>query len=153
DGLWVVHLANSIWDEVPGFLVLYLCAALATLGWLALRAAWRFDRSPETTIRQIVGLLLAGLFLLSPNYPWYFLILVPFLPIVGGAAVWAFTIGAFLLYRECWCDDQPDILIWKTALNLAFLIAVSFPIARNLAAPGRLRSILGWKGRIPPQPT
>jgi hypothetical protein len=75
---------------------------------------------------------------------------VPFLLIVGGAPVWTFTIGAFLLYRECWCDDQPDILIWKTALNLAFVIAVSFPIARSLAAPGRLRSILEWKGRIPP---
>jgi hypothetical protein len=82
------------------------------------RAAWRSDRSPEAAIHHIVGLLLAGLFLLSPNYPWYFLILVPFLPIVGGGPVWAFTVGAFLLYRECWCEDQPDILIWKTALNL-----------------------------------
>src|SRR5262245_23175749 len=153
DGFWLVHLANSAWDEVPGLVVLYLCAALAILGWLAVRAAWRSDRSPEAAIHHIVGLLLAGLFLLSPNYPWYFLILVPFLPIVGGAPVWTFTIGAFLLYRECWCDDQPDILIWKTALNLAFLIAVSFPIARSLAAPGRLRSILEWKGGIPPQPT
>jgi hypothetical protein len=152
DGFWLVHLVNSLWDEVPGLVVLYLCAALAILGWLAVRAAWRADRSPETTIRHIVGLLLAGLFLLSPNYPWYFFVLVPFLPIVGGAPAWTLTIGAFLLYQECWCDDQPDILIWKTALNLAFLIALSLPIARGLAESGRLPSILGWNSRIPSQP-
>jgi alpha-1,6-mannosyltransferase len=153
DGFWLVHLANSVWDEVPGLAMLYLGAALAILGWLSGRAAWRSDLSPETTIHHIVGLLLAGLFFLSPNYPWYFLVLVPFLPIVGGAPAWAFTIGAFLLYRECWCDDQPDILIWKTALNAAFLIAAAFATARSLAASGRLRGIFGWKGRIPPQPT
>jgi Glycosyltransferase family 87 len=28
DGFWLVHLANSVWDEVPGLVVLYLCAAL-----------------------------------------------------------------------------------------------------------------------------
>ncbi len=123
--------------------MLYVCTALAILGWLALRAAWRRDPSPETTIHHIVGLLLAGLFFLSPNYPWYFLVLVPFLPIVGSAPAWALTIGAFLLYRECWCDDQPDILIWKTALNLAFLTAVSLPIAGNLPAVHRLRRIVG----------
>ncbi len=154
DGFWLVHLANSVWDEeVPELVIIYLGAALAILGWLAVRAAWRSDRSPETTIRHVVGLLLAGLFLLSPNYSWYFLILVPFLPIVGGAPAWTFTIGAFLLYQECWCDDQPDMLVWKTALNLAFLIAASFPIARSIAASGRLPSMLGWKGPIPPQPT
>ena len=154
DGFWLVHLANSVWDEeVPELVIIYLGAALAILGWLAVRAAWRSDRSPETTIRHVVGLLLAGLFLLSPNYSWYFLILVPFLPIVGGAPAWTFTIGAFLLYQECWCDDQPDMLVWKTALNLAFLIAASFPIARSIAASGRLPSMLGWKSPIPRQPT
>jgi len=153
EGFWLVHLANSVWDDVPGLVVLYLCAALAVVGWLALRAAFRSDRSPETTAHHIVGLLLAGLFFLSPNYPWYFLLLVPFLPIVGGAPSWTLTVGAFLLYRECWCDDQPDILIWKTALNLAFLIAVSFPTVRSIAASGRLRRILGRKGRVPPQLT
>jgi alpha-1,6-mannosyltransferase len=151
DAFWLVHLANSAWEEVSGVFVLYLCVALAVLGYLAIRAAWRSDRSPEATIRGIVGLLLAGLFLLSPNYPWYFLALVPFLSIVGGVPAWTFTIGAFLLYLECWCDDQPDILIWKTALNAAFLIAVSYALARGFTASGRLRKILGLEDRIPAQ--
>jgi len=150
DGFWLVHFANTVWDdEVPGLAVLYVCAAIAVVGWLALRTAFRSDRSPETTARHIAGLLIAGLFFLSPNYPWYFLALVPFLPIVGGAPAWTFTIGAFLLYRECWCDDQPDILIWKTGLNLAFLIAISFTTARKLVASGQFPSILARKGRVP----
>jgi alpha-1,6-mannosyltransferase len=147
DGFWLVHLANSAWGEFSSFFVFYLCVTLTVLGYLAIRAAWRSDRSPETTIHRMIDLLLAGLFFLSPNYPWYFLVLTPFLSIAGGAPAWTFTIGAFLLYQECWCDDQPDILIWKTALNVAFLIAVTFAFAKNLPVPGRLREILGWQHR------
>jgi alpha-1,6-mannosyltransferase len=147
DGFWLVHLANAAWGESSGFFVVYLCVALAVLGYLAIRAAWRSDLSPETTTHRIIDLLLAGLFFLSPNYPWYFLVLTPFLSIVGGAPVWTFTIGAFLLYQECWCDDQPDILIWKTVLNVAFLIAITLTFATSLVASGRLPRILGCEPR------
>ena len=44
-------------------------------------------------------LLTAGLVLMSPNYAWYFLALVPFIPLGAGAPAWALTLGAFLLYR------------------------------------------------------
>ena len=39
---------------------------------------------------------------MSPNYAWYFLALVPFIPLAAApvqAPIWALTLGAFLLYR------------------------------------------------------
>ena len=54
--------------------------------WLALRIAFGPERtrhaksSPTSTL-----LLTAGLFLMSPNYAWYFLALVPFIPLGAGA--------------------------------------------------------------------
>jgi hypothetical protein len=48
------------------------------------------------------------------------------------------------LYQECWCDDPPDTLIGKTALNVGFLIAITFAFATSRTASGRLRGILGW---------
>ena len=48
----------------------------------ARRVRWRAPA--RETIADIVLLLTAGLFLMSPNYAWYFLALVPFIPL--GAA-------------------------------------------------------------------
>ena len=69
------------------------------MGWLALRIAFGAERSPRETVAAIILLLTAGLFLMSPNYAWYFLALVPLIPLGAGAPAWALTLGAFLLYR------------------------------------------------------
>ena len=43
---------------------------------------------------------------MSPNYAWYFLALVPFIPLGAGAPAWALTLGAFLLYRPIFLPAQ-----------------------------------------------
>ena len=53
-------------------------AALVLIG-LALAVGFRSDRSEEASIRSLGWLLIAFLVLSSPHYPWYFLVLVPFL--------------------------------------------------------------------------
>jgi len=71
-------------------------------------------------------LLTAGLFLMSPNYAWYFLALVPFIPLAtppAQAPIWALTLGGFLLYRPLYLPHNE--LIWKTLATLPFVLAAA----------------------------
>jgi alpha-1,6-mannosyltransferase len=122
-GFWLVALIRTTLGSVPGLTVAYLLAATGVMAWLGVRAAWRNDRTPETTLRDIAALLMAGMFALSPNYPWYFLIIVPFTVVGGGAPAWAMTLAAPLLYRPIWLPDND--LAWKTLATLPFVIAVA----------------------------
>src|SRR5262249_46074775 len=97
DGFWLVHAARALIGDVPGLLTLYIPRAAATMGTLALRIAFKTDDSPQRTTGDIATLLLAGLSFLSPNYPWYFLVVVPFISLGGGAPAWTLSVGAFLL--------------------------------------------------------
>jgi alpha-1,6-mannosyltransferase len=123
DGFWLVHAARVLLGDVPGLLTLYLALAAATLGTLTLRIAFKTDDSPQRTTRDIATLLLAGLFFLSPNYPWYFLVVVPFISIGGGAPAWTLSLGAFLLYLT-YPDYASRFLIWKGVISGTFLVAV-----------------------------
>jgi len=67
-------------------------------------------------------LLTAGLFLMSPNYAWYFLVLVPLIPLGAGAPAWALTLGAFLLYRPIFLPYNE--LAWKTFATIPFLLTL-----------------------------
>jgi hypothetical protein len=44
------------------------------------------------------------LLLLSPNRPWYFLPIVPFVALCGNAPTWAISIGALLLTNEMYWE-------------------------------------------------
>ena len=77
----------------------------------------------QETLTGISLLLTAGLFLMSPNYAWYFLVLVPLIPLGAGAPAWALTLGAFLLYRPALLPHNE--LLWKTLATLPFLVALA----------------------------
>ena len=136
DGFWTVLALRRTLGDVPGLLVVYVAAAAAVMGALALRAALRTDRSPAVVLGDALTLLMAGLFFLSPNYPWYFLAIVPFLAFVRSAPAWVLTIGAFVLY-PLWPDDDFDAhyLIWKGVLSIGFLIAVSWDFTKGRRMP------------------
>ena len=111
----------------------YVAFALAVLAALALWALWRKDevgrdesvsggRDPVTddsAARGFAGrafveraFVLAAAFtvLLSPRYSWYFVWLVPFLPLVRPALivpVFYLTAASFVLYRS-WLGDKPE---------------------------------------------
>ncbi len=124
-GIWLVALAQALLGNVPGLTALYAVVAAGIMIWLGLRVA--FWRSPREPIADIVLLLTAGLFLMSPNYAWYFLALVPFIPLVAApvqAPIWALTLGAFLLYRPLYLPYND--LTWKTLATLPFLLAAAF---------------------------
>jgi len=129
EGFWLVALIRMAFGNVPGLTIAYLLAAASMMVWLGVRAAWRTDRTPETTLRDIAVLLMAGMFVLSPNYPWYFLIIVPFVALGGGAPAWALTLAAPLLYRPLILPDNE--LAWKTLAMLPFVIAVAGVLLRG----------------------
>jgi hypothetical protein len=127
-GFWLVNAARACIGDIPGLLTLYLALGVATLSTLALHIAFRPDDSPRRTTRDIAALLLAGLFFVSPNYPWYALVVVPFIPLGGGAPAWTLSIGSFLLYLD-WGDRW---LLWKGVISGTFLTAL---LATTVRAP------------------
>jgi hypothetical protein len=125
-GIWLVALAQALLGNVPRVTVLYAAVAAGIMAWLGLRVAFGGPRSLREAIADIILLLTAGLFLMSPNYAWYFLALVPFIPLAAApvqAPIWALTLGALLLYRPLYLPYND--LTWKTLATLPFLLAVA----------------------------
>jgi hypothetical protein len=122
EGIWLTLLFQTLIGEIPGLTAVYALVAAIIMIWLGLRASARDDAPPSEAIPDIILLLTAGLFLMSPNYSWYFLVLVPFIPLGAGAPAWAFTLGAFLLYRPIFLPYND--LVWKTLATVPFLLAL-----------------------------
>jgi len=122
-GIWLVALAQLLVGERAGLVPLYLALAAGVMAWLALRVAFRAERTPQSSIDDIALLLTAGIVFFSPNYAWYLLALVPFLALGAGAPVWALTLAAFFLYRPAILPENE--LAWKTLATLPFLIALA----------------------------
>ena len=132
-GALVWPLAAMRWavGTFRGDLAIYFGASAIAIAAMALLATWRKERSAETNLRDINILLLAFLFLLSPNFPWYFLVLTPFVALVGGAPVWTFTVGAVLLQEAVPWDPHVHILIRKSVLYGAFIVACAYAVRRS----------------------
>ena len=132
EGIWLTLLIQTLAGKIPGLTAAYMLVAAAIMIWLALRVVLRADAAPRETIADIILLLTAGLVLMSPNYAWYFLALVPFIPLGAGAPAWALTLGAFLLYRPIFFPFND--LAWKTFATLPFLIALALVWRRRAPA-------------------
>lgn len=132
-GFWLVGLAQAALGDVAGATAVYLLIVFGIMAWLGLRAASRGQTSPQTTLRDVAVLLMAGLFCLSPNYPWYFLAVVPFIAFGAGTAAsapaWAMTLASILLYRPSILPHND--LAWKTLATLPFVIAVASALLRG----------------------
>jgi hypothetical protein len=112
----------------------YLLASFAVLAALALRAGFRRDRPLAATVSDINALSLAFLFLLSPDYPWYVLMLVPFAALSGSWPAWAMTVGAFVLYDPWLFDPEARIQVRDTLFYgaaAAAMLAAAFRAWRS----------------------
>ena len=123
DGIWLTALIQAVTGKLPSLAAIYAVAAAVIMLWLGLRISFRGSEPPREIVANVVLLLTAGLFLMSPNYPWYFLALVPFIPLGAGAPAWALTIGASLLYRPLVLPHND--LVWKSLATLPFLIVLA----------------------------
>jgi hypothetical protein len=80
--------------------------------------------------------------LLSPNYPWYFLVLTPFVALVGGAPLWTVTIGALFLQQEAMWAPYVPVLTRKSALYGLVFLACAYAAWRA----GRERRLVSRPG-------
>jgi alpha-1,6-mannosyltransferase len=131
EGIWLVALAQMLVGKVPWLAAVYVPIVAGVMGTFALRIAFGAERSPRETLAAITLLLTAGLFLMSPNYAWYFLALVPLIPLGAGAPAWALTLGAFLLYRPLFLPHNE--LAWKTLATIPFVIVCVFVLRQRLS--------------------
>jgi len=103
----------------------YLAMALTVLGAAALRVAFRSDRGAQASMRATGWMLIAFLVLISPNYPWYFLVLVPFLALAPSATAWVLTSVSVLFYDVVPDDVLPAYEVRIAAFTLAVLAALA----------------------------
>lgn len=120
--LWLTQLATG---PLRYGAVAYLAASALALSALALAIGFRSDRSAHTSMRAISWLLIAFLVLISPNYPWYFLVLVPFLSISPSATAWVLTSAGVLFYNVVPNDVLPSYEVRIAVFTLAILAALA----------------------------
>jgi hypothetical protein len=141
EGFWLVRSLRMMLGDIPGLVPLYLSLAATTLAVLGLRAAYASDGSPERIMQDVATLVLAGLFFLSPNYPWYFLVAAALIPIGGGAPAWASSVGAILLYL-LYPDYDARFVLWKGVASGVFLIAIVISAIRDRS--GQMAGAFSW---------
>jgi hypothetical protein len=111
---------------------IYLLFSSTVIVSLALAAGFRTDRSEAASLRWLRWLLVAYLTLISPNYPWYFLVLVPFLALSPSAATWALTLGGALFYDVVPNDRLlPSYEARITLFTLVALAAIAHDLWRE----------------------
>ena len=104
---------------------------------LAIAVGFRKDRSDRATLAALSWLLVSFLILASPHYPWYFLVLVPFLALAPSATAWGLTVTCPLLY-----DSIPDAAWPAYDTRIAvFLLATIAALASD-----------AWRLRRKPRP-
>jgi hypothetical protein len=79
-------------------------------------------------MRAMSWLLIAFLVLISPNYPWYFLVLVPFLALSPSTTAWVVTSAGVLFYDVVPNDVLP---VYEVRIGL-FTLAVLAALAHDL---------------------
>jgi alpha-1,6-mannosyltransferase len=124
--LWLLSVWRLAFGAHRGDLVAYAAVAALILLFMALSAGHRPNRTIASSLADTNMLLLVVLLLLSPNYPWYFLAIVPFVALCGNAPTWALSIGALLLTDEVRWDFQIPKLVVKSILFGGCLLAYAW---------------------------
>lgn len=130
--VWALAAWRAVAGILPGDHVVYLVGSVLVLAAMAFAAAWRAQQvSIQVRLADISRLLIAFLLLISPNYPWYFLVITPFVSLIGGLPLWALTLGAILLQEEYWGDPQMPLLLRKSIICGVFLAACAYDLWRR----------------------
>ena len=125
NGLKVLWLLQQMTGPLRYGTVVYLAITMIGLGTLALAIALRADRTAQASMRGASWMLTAFLVLISPNYPWYFLVLVPFLALAPSATAWVLTSASVLFYNVVPGDVLPSYEARITFFTVAVLVALA----------------------------
>jgi alpha-1,6-mannosyltransferase len=129
--LWLLSLWRLVFGEHQGDVVGYVVLAGLVLMFKGLSVARSSDRTVASGLDDINMLLLITLLLLSPNYPWYFLVITPFVALCGTPSTWVVSIGALLLSEQLDWDFYIPRMVTKSILFGGFLLACAFTAWRT----------------------
>jgi hypothetical protein len=121
--IWLLSLWRLVVGEHHGDVAVYIATAALILLFKGFAVARNPDRAIGSRLGDINMLLLLTLLLLSPNYPWYFLVVTPFLTLCGSPATWVVSILALLLSEQLDWDFYIPRMVTKSILFGALLLA------------------------------
>jgi alpha-1,6-mannosyltransferase len=131
--IWLLSLWRLVFGEHQSDVVAYMALAALVLLSKALSVARSSHDTIALTLADINMLLLLALLLLSPNYPWYFLVIMPFTALCGSLPTWVVSIGALLLSEQLDWDFYIPRMVTKSILFGGFLLAWAFVALRARA--------------------
>jgi hypothetical protein len=114
--LWLLSVWRLVFGTQRGDVATYAVVAASIVLFMMLSTARRSDRTMASSLADTNMLLLVVLLLLSPNRPWYFLPIVPFVALCGNAPTWAVSIGALLLTNEVYWEVHLPKPVTKSIL-------------------------------------
>ncbi len=124
--LWLLSLWRLVFGEHRGDVAIYVGLATVVL----LFKGFSVARSPHGIIKSrlagINKLLLLALLFVSPNYPWYFLVIAPFVALCGSSPNWVASIGALLLSEQLDWDFYIPRMLTKSVLFGGLMLAWMF---------------------------
>jgi alpha-1,6-mannosyltransferase len=129
--LWPLALWRLVFGEHHGDVVFYVAMAALVLLLAGLAVARSGDRPIASRLADINRLLLLTLLLLSPNYPWYFLAVTPFVALCGSLPNWFVSIAALLLTEQLDWDFYIPRMVTKSILFGGLVLAWAFATWRS----------------------
>jgi alpha-1,6-mannosyltransferase len=121
--LWLLSVWRVVFGAHRGDVAAYAVVAASIVLFMVLSAARRPDRTMASTLADTNMLLLVFLLLVSPNRPWHFLPILPFVALCGNAPTWVVSIGALLLTNELYWEIHLPKPVIKSILFGGFLLA------------------------------
>jgi alpha-1,6-mannosyltransferase len=126
NGIALLRLIALVTGPIPHAAALYAATSATLLIGLAFSAAFRSDRSDRAALSWLSWLLIVFLFLSSPHYPWYFLVLVPLVALSPSVTAWTLTLCSPLLYDSIggagWPGYDTRIALFTLATAAALVL-------------------------------
>jgi len=124
--IWLLSFWRLVFGEHQGDVVGYVVVAAIVLLFKGYSVARRSDRTMLPTLDGINMLLLLALLFVSPNYPWYFLVITPFTALCGTLPTWVVSIAALFLSEQLDWDFYIPRMVTKSILFGGLLLAWAF---------------------------
>lgn len=121
EAFWLVEAIDALVGPNAWSRALYVAGGGALLAVLMLGVVLRRERDAEAALRRLYWPLIAFLFLLSPNLPWYFLLVLPFAVLFGHPSAWVATTLGVVLYDVAGDGVEIAYMVRKSIFNLALL--------------------------------
>jgi alpha-1,6-mannosyltransferase len=121
--IWLLSLWRLVFGQHQGDVVAYVVLAALVLLSKGFAVARRSHGGIASALGDINMLLLLTLLLVSPNYPWYFLVITPFIALYGSSPNWVVSIGALLLSEQLDWDFYIPRMVTKSVLFGGLLLA------------------------------